>query len=295
MGCRKLTYYQAPELPELKAVGLKYELTLKYTIQKARREQLDEIKGSGNSLDFGARIYDSRLGRWLSVDPLAAKYPFASPYNFTLNNPILFIDPDGREVTISGTDVEETKTKLQTVTSLKLSIDKNGKLKAELPEGSSIFKSIAGLSKLDAALFKAINDKTVNVNLETTQNNFAIVDGKKLPLDVGGFLGSDVKNGKVEAKQLFNINQAKQEEKEGGNDVGTNAAHEIIESFIGGKESPGAKIPVSKNATQTDVKAFTNAHEKAAAVDPNFKELVGKITITSNGRTKDHKVFSRKK
>jgi len=36
--------------------------------------------------------------RWLSIDPLAGKYPFASPYNFTLNNPINNVDNDGRDV-----------------------------------------------------------------------------------------------------------------------------------------------------------------------------------------------------
>ena len=34
---------------------------------------------TGSSLDFGARIYDSRLGRWLACDPLAIKYSFLSP------------------------------------------------------------------------------------------------------------------------------------------------------------------------------------------------------------------------
>ena len=48
-------------------------------------EKDDEVKGLGNSLDFGARMYDPRLGRWLSLDPLQQKYPFASPYNFALN------------------------------------------------------------------------------------------------------------------------------------------------------------------------------------------------------------------
>jgi len=47
---------------------------------------------------FGARYYDSDLGRWTSVDPLADKYPGWSPFNYTLNNPLKYIDPDGFDV-----------------------------------------------------------------------------------------------------------------------------------------------------------------------------------------------------
>ncbi len=60
-------------------------------------EKDDEVKGNGNSLDFGARIYDPRIGRWLSTDPLQAKYPSLSPYNISFNNPIQYMDPDGRD------------------------------------------------------------------------------------------------------------------------------------------------------------------------------------------------------
>jgi RHS repeat-associated protein len=46
---------------------------------------------------FGARYYDSDLSIWLSVDPLAGKHPNMSPYAYCANNPIRYIDPDGRE------------------------------------------------------------------------------------------------------------------------------------------------------------------------------------------------------
>jgi RHS repeat-associated protein len=55
-------------------------------------EKDDEVKGSGNSLDFGARIYDSRLGRFLSMDPLSYQFAWQSPYVFAANNPNKLID-----------------------------------------------------------------------------------------------------------------------------------------------------------------------------------------------------------
>jgi RHS repeat-associated protein len=47
---------------------------------------------------FGARYYDSGLSIWLSVDPMSDKYPSMSPYNYCANNPVMLVDPDGREV-----------------------------------------------------------------------------------------------------------------------------------------------------------------------------------------------------
>ena len=59
------------------------------------KEKDNEAKGIGNSLDFGARIYDSRLGRFLSLDPLMANFPAWSPYVFAMDNPIRWIDENG--------------------------------------------------------------------------------------------------------------------------------------------------------------------------------------------------------
>ena len=61
-------------------------------------EKDDEVKGSGNSYDFGARMYDSRIGKWMSLDAHMIKYPSVSHYNFVNNNPIIFIDEDGNDL-----------------------------------------------------------------------------------------------------------------------------------------------------------------------------------------------------
>ncbi|MBO6247869.1 MAG: RHS repeat-associated core domain-containing protein, partial [Bacteroidales bacterium] len=56
-----------------------------------------QIMGSLGWLDFGARMYDSYLGRWISTDPLMEKYPQMSPYLYCANDPVNRIDPRGEE------------------------------------------------------------------------------------------------------------------------------------------------------------------------------------------------------
>jgi RHS repeat-associated protein len=50
---------------------------------------------------FGARYYDAGAAKFLSVDPKYYLYPFTSPYVYTINNPINYIDPNGMEVVFS--------------------------------------------------------------------------------------------------------------------------------------------------------------------------------------------------
>ena len=61
------------------------------------REKDNELKGEGNSYYFKERMYDPRVGRWLSVDPKAGKFPSMSPYVAMSGNPVNLIDPDGAE------------------------------------------------------------------------------------------------------------------------------------------------------------------------------------------------------
>jgi RHS repeat-associated protein len=61
------------------------------------KENDNEVKGEGNLQDYGMRIYDTRLGKFLSIDPLTNEYAYLTPYQFGHNNPIALIDLDGLE------------------------------------------------------------------------------------------------------------------------------------------------------------------------------------------------------
>ena len=78
--------------------GRKYsQPNTKYRYGFNGKENDSEVKGEGNQQDYGMRIYDTRLGRFLSRDPLSASYPYYSPYHFAGNTPIQAIDLDGEE------------------------------------------------------------------------------------------------------------------------------------------------------------------------------------------------------
>jgi len=49
---------------------------------------------------FGSRYYSSDLSVWLSVDPMAGKYPSLSPYTYCADNPVRLVDPNGEDIEI---------------------------------------------------------------------------------------------------------------------------------------------------------------------------------------------------
>ncbi|WAC40112.1 RHS repeat domain-containing protein [Pedobacter sp. SL55] len=64
------------------------------------KENDNEVgKGEGGQQDYGMRIYNPRIGKFLSVNPLTREYAALTPYQFSSNNPIAMIDVDGLEGT----------------------------------------------------------------------------------------------------------------------------------------------------------------------------------------------------
>ena len=105
------------------------------TTEKFSGKELDENTGQ---YYFGARYYDPALGRFFVPDRFAEKYPDLTPYHYTANNPVLFVDVNGDSINVArireydqnngtnnlGTIIGD----LQDATGLSLSVSESGQL-----------------------------------------------------------------------------------------------------------------------------------------------------------------------
>ena len=100
-----------------KAAG-KLENKYKYNGNELQSEEFSDKSGL-ETYDFGARMHDPQIGRLWQIDPLANKLHniYLSPYCYVANNPLIFIDPDGRDRIITHTVTRELASgKSETVT-----------------------------------------------------------------------------------------------------------------------------------------------------------------------------------
>ena len=81
-------------------VGRNWEVGSEYRYGFNGKENESGIAGDKNNVDFGGRFYDSRIGRWFSIDPLSNYYESISPYSFAKNSPIQNVDIDGQYIKV---------------------------------------------------------------------------------------------------------------------------------------------------------------------------------------------------
>ncbi|OMP13475.1 Rhs repeat-associated core, partial [Corchorus olitorius] len=93
---------------EAEGVTNYYPFGLMHNSENHSFDQAYQYKYNGKELqetgmyDYGARFYMPDLVRWGVVDPLAEKYTSLTPYNYALNNPIRYVDPDGKDGGVTG-------------------------------------------------------------------------------------------------------------------------------------------------------------------------------------------------
>lgn len=131
--------------------------------------------------DFGARTYDPQLARWFSVDPLAAEFPWQSPFSAMNNNPIYFTDPDGRAAVppdwVEGADGN-------------IKWDENATSQATTQEGEKYLGKnvLVGTHNRDASGTEAINTAKFDLYLESDKTGpSATIMGNTVPADITKF------------------------------------------------------------------------------------------------------------
>jgi RHS repeat-associated protein len=142
-------------------------------------KELNDEEGVG-LYDFGFRWYDAAYGRFVGVDPLAEDFVAWGSYSYTFNNPIRFIDPDGRspdDIIIGNKDLDkrwEVFSSLQKLTNDLLTMDSKGKVTISKAGAANQNKTLTEGTKLVSDLIKDNNTTTIKLDMGRVNSTFAV-------------------------------------------------------------------------------------------------------------------------
>jgi len=135
-------------------------------------EKDDEVTNvEGSHLDFGARIYDSRVARWLSPDAFEKTYPSLTTYGFAANSPIVLldsdgnvvVDPDGNPVTYDqdehGNPIRDSDGNIKWSKNATPDIKQYGEAMLLTSEGTTVFKEMQD------------NDRSIHIHIAKSKDD----------------------------------------------------------------------------------------------------------------------------
>ena len=225
---------------------------------------------------FGARYYSSDLSIWLSVDPMAAKYPSLSPYVYCANNPVKLVDPNGEKIWIHDEEggsaanaYYQELDKWANSENINLSLGTDGYLNA------SFDGEYTDLSDEAQNFLHAVYNPNITVDILATSNDYgdngyAFFCGTYKKVVYGYSKGEEV----AHSYQVVNPNDLRQFD-EYHQQPGQTSLHELMESY-------NAALMSISNCSSDDEgkrKYYKSSHQNAPPQSGTFK-----VYYTKNGR-----------
>jgi RHS repeat-associated protein len=227
-------------------------------------------------LDFAqARVYANKLGRFTSTDPLFIKEDrLRDPqqvnlYVYVRNNPLAFVDPTGLDFEFTGKDKDKFVTDVNNREKAQFKVKLNDKGIVEVVDKGKV--DVSKLTKSEAAMFNAINDKDNRATLNGI--------GKDAGIDFGGFKGNGTND--IDTSDMALLRDA--DKTLAGNVI----SHEMMEAYASAKGACGNYDSCHNEANKT-FPGMTPTDANQLPNEENSQFLTGAVVdyATVGGKSK---------